>query len=248
MVDELLRKFAQENFGHGYYTAVPGEIEKVQPLVLAIKKYPPIWKRPFKTSQIIVLAGLEKYLKSKEEALGFRDYLKSKIKEETFQSKQKIDKGSRTKELDASFVGHLEGTIRLNDDQGVLELGNLSQKYIDDPDLREILAKTALDAKIMHSFTDGDKLLLITEVIYSGKFEMKRRKQWKIQAELKLPEPSATPNHSAKRHYRVTSYIGEMPSRDFKAPILFRCCNVNYIKEENRLEIPKGEFVGRSVL
>ncbi|XP_058943482.1 uncharacterized protein [Pocillopora verrucosa] len=232
MVDELLRKFAQENFGHGYYTAVPGEIEKVQPLVLAIKKYPPIWKRPFKTSQIIVLAGLEKYLKSKEEALGFRDYLKSKIKEETFQSKQKIDKGSRTKELDASFVGHLEGTIRLNDDQGVLELGNLSQKYIDDPDLREILAKTALDAKIKHSFTDGDKLLLITE----------------IQAELKLPEPSATPNHSAKRHYRVTSYFGEMPSRDFKAPILFRCCNVKYIKEENRLEIPKGEFVGRSVL
>ena len=95
MVDELLRKFAQENFGHGYYTAVHGEIEKVQPLVLAIKKYPPIWKRPFKTFQIIVLAGLEKYLKSKEEALGFRDYLKSKIKEETFQSKQKIDKGSR---------------------------------------------------------------------------------------------------------------------------------------------------------
>ena len=86
----------------------------------------------------------------------------------------------RTKELDASFVGHLEGTIRLNDDQGVLELGNLSQKYIDDPDLREILAKTALDAKIMHSFTDGDKLLLITEVIYSGKFEMKRGKQWKV--------------------------------------------------------------------
>lgn len=86
----------------------------------------------------------------------------------------------RTKELDASFVGHLEGTIRLNDDQGVLELGNLSQKYIDDPDLREILAKTALDAKIKHSFTDGDKLLLITEVIYSGKFEMKRGKQWKV--------------------------------------------------------------------
>ena len=71
---------------------------------------------------------------------------------------------------------------------------------------------------------------------------------YQIQAELKLPEPSATPNHSAKRHYRVTSYFGEMPSRDFKAPILFRCCNVNYIKEENRLEIPKGEFVGRSVL
>lgn len=99
----------------------------------------------------------------------------------------------------------------------------------------------------MHSFADGDKVLLITEVIYSGKFEMKRGKQWKIQAELKLPEPP-TPNHSAKRHYRVTSYFGEMPSRDFKAPILFRCCNVNYIKEENRLEIPKGEFVGRSVL
>lgn len=247
MVDELLQRFAHENFGHGYYTAVPGEIEKVQPLALVIKKDPPLWKRRFKKSKIIVQEGLEKFSDSEEEAFESREYFKSKVKEEMFQSKQKIDAGARTKELDASFVGHLEGTIRLSYDQGVLQLGKLSQKYIDDPDLREILTKISLDADKMSRFEEGHKLLLITEVIYSGKFELTGGKKSEFQAALKPPESSVTPNHWATRRNRVTKYFEEIPRRDSKAPILFRCCYVNYIKEENRLEISKGEFVGKSV-
>ena len=61
----------------------------------------------------------------------------------------------------------------MNDDKGVLELGILSQKYIDDPDLRGILANAKLDANKMKSFSECDQLLLITSVIYSEKFELK---------------------------------------------------------------------------
>ena len=70
------------------------------------------------------------------------------------------------------LAGYLQGNIKLCGDQGVLELGTISQKYIDDPDLRGLLAQTALDVDKMKSFDDSD-LLLITSAICSEKFELK---------------------------------------------------------------------------
>ena len=78
---------------------------------------------------------------------------------------------SRAQEWGARVSECLEGTIKLNDDQGVLKLGKISQEYIDDPDLREILAKTTLDANKMKNY-EWDKLLLITSVIYSENFQL----------------------------------------------------------------------------
>ncbi len=85
----------------------------------------------------------------------------------------------REEEFDVSLGGYAGGTIKLNDDQGVLILGALSQKYIEDLDLRDILANAELDANKMETFAECDKLLLITSVIYSEKFELKgkRRRQ-----------------------------------------------------------------------
>ena len=76
----------------------------------------------------------------------------------------------------------------MDDEKGVLALGNLSHKYIDDPDLRGILANAELDASKMNSFAESDKLLLITSVIYSEKFELKgeRMHQVNIQFYLRL--------------------------------------------------------------
>ena len=76
----------------------------------------------------------------------------------------------------------------MDDEKGVLALGNLSYKYIDDPDLRGILANAELDASKMKSFAESDKLLLITAVIYSEKFELKgeRMHQVNIQFYLRL--------------------------------------------------------------
>jgi len=74
-----------------------------------------------------------------------------------------------------------EGTFKSNDEQGVLQLGNLSQNYISDPDLRAVLANADLDANKMKDFEDQE-LLLATSVIYSDKFVLigKRMRQVSI--------------------------------------------------------------------
>ena len=78
--------------------------------------------------------------------------------------------------------GILEGNIRLSNDQGVLKLGKLSQKYVDDPDLRGLLEKAELSPKLMKNFAEGDKLLLITSVVYSEKFELTGQRKEEVMA------------------------------------------------------------------
>ena len=77
------------------------------------------------------------------------------------------------------IAGFMEGTINLKDDEGVLHLGKLSQRYIDDPDLRGILANAELDTNKMKAFED-QKLLLITSVIYSDKFELQGERMQEV--------------------------------------------------------------------
>lgn len=77
------------------------------------------------------------------------------------------------------LAGYLQGNIKLCGDQGVLQLGTISQKYIDDPDLRGLLANTTLDVDKMKSFEDSD-LLLITSAIYSEKFELTGERLHKV--------------------------------------------------------------------
>ena len=89
-------------------------------------------------------------------------------------------------EFDVDVAGFAGGTIKLCDNQGVLTLGKLSQKYIDDPDLRGILANAELDANKMKSFAECDKLLLITSVIYSEKFELKGERMHQVKTEFYL--------------------------------------------------------------
>ena len=73
--------------------------------------------------------------------------------------------------------GHLDvgeavkGKYVSTDNLGYLELGKVSQEYITDPDLRDILVQTALDYNKVNSFEDS-KLLLITSVVYSEKLEV----------------------------------------------------------------------------
>ena len=55
---------------------------------------------------------------------------------------------------------------------------------------------------------------------------------------------TATKMHARNR--RSTQHP-KVASRPAHAPLLFKCCAVDYIKEENRLEIRKGEYVGKVV-
>ena len=73
-------------------------------------------------------------------------------------------------------------SIKISEDLGFLDLGRIDQDYINDPDLREILADTKLDPNKAEVFEDK-KLLLITSVVYSERFEIKG----KIKSEVNLP-------------------------------------------------------------
>ncbi|XP_066027204.1 uncharacterized protein [Pocillopora verrucosa] len=257
-MEESLRKFAEENFGKRCFPALHGEIGKVQPLTMVVQKNRPLWKRPFVKLEVIVLAELAKYVKSEEDSKVFRDYAKCKIKEEMLISSphETIAMGSREQSLGVGVGGILEGNIRFSNDQGVLKLGKLSQKYIDDSDLRGLLAKTAMDPTLMKSFAEGDKLLLITSVVYSEKFELTGQRKEETEAEVNVDGvPVASPfvnffkTTATKMHARYSSLTQhpKVASRPAHAPLLYKCCTVDYIKEENRLKIRKGEYVGKVV-
>ena len=59
--------------------------------------------------------------------------------------------------------------LKFSDVFGDLELGQLTEEYYKDPDLREILLNAALDPDKMASL-EGHHLLLVTSVVYSTKF------------------------------------------------------------------------------
>ena len=50
-----------------------------------------------------------------------------------------------------------------------------------------------------------------------------------------------------KAHFKGTYIPPEVAARTVRAPFLFKCCRVGYNKEDNRLEIRKGEYVGKTV-
>ena len=52
---------------------------------------------------------------------------------------------------------------------------------------------------------------------------------------------------NAKVQYKQTYTPPELASRTSIAPFLFKCCRVGYNKESRRLEIRKGEYVGKKV-
>jgi len=242
MIADSLRRFAQENFSDKYLPVLHGETENVKPLALVVKQRRSIWKRPFAKLEMVILAGLERYLESGAEE-AFLESVKSKITKEEFLKTQKVGMGSSSHELRVEIGGHVtEGTFKSSDEQGVLQLGNLSQDYISDPDLRAVLANADLDANKMKDFEDQE-LLLATSVIYSDKFVLigKRMRQVEMPPFVQILMPHL------KAHFKGTYIPPEVASRTVRAPFLFKCCRVGYNKEVNRLEIRKGEYVGKTV-
>ena len=79
MIADSLRWFAQENFSDKYFPILHGETGNVKPLALVVKQRRSIWKRPFAKSEMVILAGLEKYVESGAEE-AFLESVKLKIK------------------------------------------------------------------------------------------------------------------------------------------------------------------------
>ena len=69
--------------------------------------------------------------------------------------------------------------VKVADDLGEVEFGKLDQEYFKDPDLRDLLAKTALDANRMEGLED-QKLRLIYLVIYSERFLLKGKRKHEV--------------------------------------------------------------------
>ena len=91
MIEELLRKFSQENFDDANYVPIlNGHSETTKPLSLIIKRKRSLWKRPFAKDEIIILAGLEEYVSNDCEK-EYLEAVKLKIIEE-----QMMEKGSNT--------------------------------------------------------------------------------------------------------------------------------------------------------
>ena len=55
-------------------------------------------------------------------------------------------------------------------------------------------------------------------------------------------------NSPLKIHYGDTCFPPDAAVRNSQAPILFKCCRVDYNKEANRLEIFKGDYVAKVVI
>ena len=98
MIEELLRRFARENFDDANYVPLlHGHSATPKPLSLIIKRKRPIWKIPFAREEIVILAGLEKYVSSDSE----KEYLEgvvSKVIEEQVIEKGKNDPVDRYKD------------------------------------------------------------------------------------------------------------------------------------------------------
>ena len=76
--------------------------------------------------------------------------------------------------------------------------------------------------------------------------------QTEIAAEVKNLPPqlqflSLHRNSPLRIHARETYFPPDAAARNSQAPFLFKCCRVDYNKETNRLEISKGEYVGKVV-
>lgn len=50
-----------------------------------------------------------------------------------------------------------------------------------------------------------------------------------------------------KGNFKKKVVLPKMAKRNTRGPFLFKCCRVVYNEETNRLELAKGEFVGKAV-
>ena len=94
MIEEAIKRFAQENFSHKYFPVLHGETDKIQPLAVVVKKHRSIFKKPFAKSEIVILAGFDRYVENGAQKIVCQS-ISSKIQDEELSVKQKMDSGFR---------------------------------------------------------------------------------------------------------------------------------------------------------
>ncbi|XP_029192483.2 uncharacterized protein LOC114958808 [Acropora millepora] len=249
MIEELLRRFARENFNGDYVPLLHGQSKITNPLSLMIKQKRPMWKIPFARDEFTILAGLEKYVSSDSEN-SYREAVSSKIIKEQKMEKGRDDPVNSDRSIDVNVPDVGEVKLTAADHLGVLLLGKLREEYIKDPDLRGILSDTVLDAEKMTPYQDQE-LFLITSVVYSEKFEVvgERKQELEVKARVQ-PLEWYLVNLISKLFFKFKEVYTPSGAarRNESAPILFKYCRVQYKEEAKKLEIMEGEFIGSNVL
>jgi len=246
MIEELLRRFAQENFhGADYVPLLHGHLATTKPLSLIIKRKRPLWKIPFARAEIIILADLEKYVSSDSER-EYQEAVKKNVVQEQVMEKDKNDPARRREEIGCNIAGG--GEIHVNTDKnlGDLALGKLRQEYILDVELRGILRSAALDGEKMMPYK-GQELFLITSAVYSEKFEVVGEREYKREVEAGLQTQPPIPEGLISKFFVRFKKLFTPPgvaTRNVWGPILVKYTRVQYNEETSKLELAEGEFVG----
>ncbi|XP_020614212.1 uncharacterized protein LOC110052423 isoform X1 [Orbicella faveolata] len=254
-IEDVLRAFAEENFyENDYHPVSHGGRTSIKPLALLVKKPRSVFKRPFAKTEFTVLALLEDYvLKDKKEE--FTKAVSSAIvKEENLEIEEDDvgdDGAKRFVDVSLEAGKCVNFKIKVADDLGELELGNLDQEYIKDPDLRELLDMTDLDVKKMESLEDR-KLRLVFSVINSEKFVLKGKREHEFQLdagfEADIPQiVECLVNAQARLCYRTKTIPPKVAARYTRGPILFKFVRVDYDKTQGKLKLSEGEFPGHAV-
>ncbi|XP_073240249.1 uncharacterized protein [Porites lutea] len=252
LIDKLLREFAKENFGdkEGHYLpVVHGRTQDIKLFTLVVRKSRYVLERPFKRYTYTVVAGLEHYVANgkREEYEALKN--KKVQKHNEMASVEESEDGSGAASsfavgVQAANIANIQ--IKINEDLGSLELGGIDQEYILDPDLRDVLAKTELDINKTEVFED-QQLRLITSVIYSQQFAVKGNRKNEVETDAGINIPGYVLSQIKGTYKNVTIPPNIATRANTRGPILFQCCRVVLNKDKNRLELPKGEFVGKPV-
>jgi len=249
MTQDSIRAFVRENFGKDYFPVYHGQSNIITPLALIVKRNRKWWRRPFGKAEMIVLAGLENYV-MRDNIKLFHRASQAKLMKEN-KKLEKVEVAEVRRNLDMSIEGFDSGGLGLqvSDMLGDLDLGQLTEEYYLDPDLRDVLSVAALDSNKMAPL-EGQHLLLVTGVMYSTKFALKgnRMHQTTISGNIHAPSEMAVwlgKNSWVKAHVTNTTVPHAMVNRNSRAPFLFKFCRVVYDKDSRRLKIPDGVFVGK---
>ncbi|XP_078358075.1 uncharacterized protein LOC144642850 [Oculina patagonica] len=258
-IEKVLRAFAEENFDEDhYYPVCHGQTAMIKPLGIVVKKPRSIYKRPFGKSKFIVIAVLNDYV-VKEKRQEFTETVNSTLKKEILEIEEdenpeieEEEEGEGTWAASHVYVRlepakYFKVNVKVVDDLGELELGKLDQEYFKDPDLRELLAQTALDANRMEGLED-QKLRLIYSVIYSERFLLKGKRQHEVVVDAGVNVVKFLTKHAQlKAQYKKTIISPKAATRNTRGPVFFKFVRVEYDKENGRLKLSDGEFAGRLV-
>ncbi|XP_029192894.2 uncharacterized protein LOC114959134 [Acropora millepora] len=250
MMQNSIREFVAQNFGKHYYPVYHGRSNIVVPLALIVEKTRGWCRRPFGKEEARLLGSLEHYVKN-DSKNHFHDVFQKKIqKEDKSLTTSKATEVARNFEMLIERFDSGEVALKTSDTPGDLELGNLTEEYFGDPDLRELLSVTPLNPEKMKPL-EGHHLLLVTGVIYSTKFVLSgpRKHQTTMSGNVPTPSRLATLLDEGwiKGQVTNTKVLPPMVNRNSRAPFLFQFCRVVYDKDSNKLGLSKGEFVGKAM-